>query len=95
MSDLLERTLNLTMPKLKQQILESMADAGLKLNDDESVTYYSLSQVRECLHIVFGGNVAELLSDVLRNSLKKTGQFEKYGSSSSDHGRHQNTNTPS
>ena len=66
------------MPNLKQQVLVSMADAGLRLNDDKSVTYYSLAQIREYLHLVFGGNAAELLSDELRNSLKKTGQFEKF-----------------
>ncbi len=74
--NVLETVLNLLMPKLKQQITEDMIKAGLRL--DDRTAYYSLSQIRDYLHLIFGGDVAELLADVLRNTLEKTRQFEKY-----------------
>lgn len=72
----MESTLNLLMPKIKQQIIEDMTKAGLRL--DDKTAYYSLAQIRDYLHLIFGEDVAELLADVLRNTLEKTRQFEKH-----------------
>ncbi len=75
MSKVLETSLTLLMPAdVKQLVIEEMIKAGIRLND--KTTGYSLSQIRGILHMLFGSDGAELLVDVLRNTLNKTRQFE-------------------
>lgn len=71
----LQTALNLVMPITKQQVFDDMERAGIML-DDESA-YYSLSQIRDYLHLAFGSNAAEALADVLRNTLMRIHHFER------------------
>ncbi|AFU57827.1 hypothetical protein Ngar_c08850 [Candidatus Nitrososphaera gargensis Ga9.2] len=73
----IETSLNMLMPTFKDQVLLDMRNAGLRLDDE--IASYSLSQVRDYFHLAFGADAADLLLDVVRNTLEKTGQFKKYG----------------
>jgi len=53
----------------KKEIFRDMKNAGINL-DDESACY-SLRQIRDYFHLVFGENAAEFLVDVLRKTLQK------------------------
>lgn len=77
MRAVMEAALNVIMPDMKQQIIADMIKGGIRLDDETA--YYSLSQIRDYLHLILGSNGAEVLADVLRSTLEHTYQFEKYG----------------
>jgi len=73
---LLEAALNVTMPTAKRQVMSDMEKFGMRLDDDTA--YYSLAQIRDYFHFTIGGNAAEIMADIIRNTLKRNGTFEKY-----------------
>lgn len=73
----METTLKIVMPDAREQIVEDIKNAGIRL--DDKTAYYSLSQIRDYLHLVLGNNGAEVLTDVMRNVLQRNLEFEKYG----------------
>jgi hypothetical protein len=76
MRTVIESALNLIMTDMKNQIIQDMQSTGIRLDDETA--YYSLSQIRDYLHLIFGENGAELVAGVLRNTLERNHVFEKY-----------------